>query len=102
MEGEMADEPAVLYEQDGSVVTVTMNRPDQMNNFGGGLFEGLGEAASRFQDDDSARVMILTGKGRAFCAGGDLKGIERRLREGTPPASGRPPEQARRNFFQNQ
>src|SRR5690606_15353979 len=44
----------------------------------------------------------LTGKGRAFCAGGDLKGIERRLREGTPPPSGRSPEQARRNFFQNQ
>lgn len=81
-------------------MTVTMNRPDQMNNFGGGLFPALGEAATRFHDDDTARVMILTGRGRAFCAGGDLKGIEARLRSGAAPAPPTPDER-RRNLFEN-
>jgi enoyl-CoA hydratase len=95
-----AHEPPVLYEQEGPVVTVTMNRPDQMNNFGGGLFDALGEAADRFLGDESARVLILTGRGKAFCAGGDLKSIESRLNSGEP----RPeptPESRRRNFFAN-
>ncbi len=91
----------ILYEQDGAVVTVTMNRPEQMNNFGGGLFQALGEAATRFYEDDSARVLILTGKGKAFCAGGDLKTIENRLRtQDAPPA--RSPEAQRRSYFQNE
>ena len=96
-----ASEPPVLYQQDGPIVTVTMNRPRVMNNFGGGLFQALGEAALRFQEDESARVMILTGKGKAFCAGADLKRIEERLREGAPVLTPASPEQRRRNFFAN-
>src|SRR5262249_55113418 len=83
------------------IVTVTLNRPEVMNNFGGGLFPALGKATTRFQEDDSARVMILTGRGRAFCAGADLKAIESRLREGTPVLASRTPEGQRRNFFTN-
>ncbi|HXH21632.1 MAG TPA: enoyl-CoA hydratase-related protein [Dehalococcoidia bacterium] len=99
----MTTEPPVLYEQDGPIVTVTLNRPEVMNNFGGGLFQALGEAATRFAEDESARVMILTGRGRAFCAGADLKAIEGRIREGgqtqiAAPASG---ESRRRSFFTN-
>lgn len=97
----MPDQQPVLYEQDGPIVTVTMNRPEVMNNFGGGLFQALGEAAQRFQDDDAARVLILTGNGRAFCAGADLKRIEERLREGAPVLTPPTPEQRRRNFFAN-
>lgn len=97
----MRDEPPVLYEQDGPVVTVTLNRPAVMNNFGGGLFPALGEASARFQADDSAHVMILTGRGRAFCAGADLKAIESRLREGAPVLTARTPEAQRRNLFAN-
>lgn len=100
MSEQMSDAAPVLYQQDGPVVTVTMNRPDQMNNFGGGLFDGLGEAATRFADDDSARVLILTGRGRAFCAGGDLKAIESRLNSGAAPAV-RTGEQRRRAIFAN-
>lgn len=74
-----SDDP-VLYEQDGPVVTVTLNRPEVMNNFGGGLFEGLTAAADRFAEDDSALAMILTGRGKAFCAGADLKAIEASMR----------------------
>jgi enoyl-CoA hydratase len=100
----MTSEPPVLYEQDGAIVTVTLNRPEVMNNFGGGLFQALGEAATRFAEDDSAKVMILTGRGRAFCAGADLKAIESRIREGgnTQLASPQNSEARRRNFFINQ
>src|SRR5690348_6710086 len=94
-------EPPVLYEQDEGIVTITLNRPEQMNNFGGGLFQGLREAFVRFRDDESARVAILTGRGRAFCAGGDLKAMAARERAGEPLNTGRTPEARRRSFFQN-
>jgi enoyl-CoA hydratase len=90
-----------LYEQDGPIVTVTLNRPEVMNNFGGGLFQALGEAATRFHEDDSARVMILTGRGPAFCAGADLKGIEERVRDGSAVLTPPTPEARRRNYFAN-
>ena len=97
-----ANSEPVLYEQNGSVVTVTLNRPEVMNNFGGGLIEGLAAAADRFNADDSARVMILTAKGRAFCAGADLKAAEQRIREGgsvsDPSSAG---ERQREAFFDN-
>ena len=93
-------EPPVLYEQDGHVVTVTLNRPEKMNNFGGGLLRGLGEAFTRFRDDDTARVAILTGRGKAFCAGGDLEEMARRSRSTEAPPSPTP-EERRRGFFDN-
>ncbi len=76
------EEPPVLYEQDGAIVTVTLNRPAVMNNFGGGLFQGVSDAADRFAADESARVMILTGRGKAFCSGADLKALGARASDG--------------------
>ncbi len=95
-----AAQPPVLYEQDGAIVTITLNRPAKMNNFGGGLFQALREAYIRFRDDDSASVAILTGAGKAFCAGGDLTEMARRSSEGEPrqPQS---PDARRRSLFQN-
>ena len=92
----------ILYEQEGAIVTVTLNRPEVMNNFGGGLIEGLAAAADRFDADPSAHVMILTGNGRAFCAGADLKAAEQRIREGgsvsDPSSAG---ARQREAFFEN-
>ena len=96
-----AEEPPVLYEQEGAVVTITLNRPEVMNNFGGGLFEALRDAYVRFRDDDTARVAILTGRGRAFCAGGDLKAMAARSTGAGAPAMERGPEQRRRDLFAN-
>jgi enoyl-CoA hydratase/carnithine racemase len=67
----MSDE--VLYELDGHVATITYNRPDAMNAVNGAMRRGLNDAFARFRDDEDAWVGIVTGAGRAFCSGGDLR-----------------------------
>ena len=62
----------VRYEQEGRLVVITMNRPDKLNALNRPMVEGLEEAFDRFRDDDTAWISILTGEGRAFCAGRDL------------------------------
>jgi enoyl-CoA hydratase/carnithine racemase len=64
---------AVRYEQDGHIVTITYNRPESLNAVNGEMRRGLNDAFSRFRDDTDAWVAIVTGAGRAFCSGGDMK-----------------------------
>jgi enoyl-CoA hydratase/carnithine racemase len=63
----------VRYERDGHVVTITYNRPEALNAINGELREDLNAAWLRFRDDTEAWVAIVTGAGRAFCAGADLR-----------------------------
>ena len=63
----------VLYDKDGHVVTMTYNRPERMNAINGQMREELNAAWLRFRDDMDAWVAILTGAGRAFCAGADIR-----------------------------
>src|SRR3954453_14302178 len=63
----------VLYELDGHVATITYNRPEVMNAINGELRVDLNEAFARFRDDEDAWGAIVTGAGRAFCVGADLK-----------------------------
>lgn len=66
--------PTVLYEQQDRIVTITINRPEAMNAIDPETHEALIAAWTRFRDDDSAWVAILTGAGdQAFSAGADLK-----------------------------
>ncbi len=67
----MSDE--VLYELDGHVATITYNRPAAMNAVNGAMRRGLNDAFSRFRDDEDAWIAIVTGAGRAFCSGGDMR-----------------------------
>jgi E-phenylitaconyl-CoA hydratase len=67
----MAD--TVTYELDGHVATITYNRPHALNAVNGELRVDLNDAFSRFRDEDDAWVAIVTGAGRAFCAGADLR-----------------------------
>ena len=69
----MADE--VLYEVDGHVATLTLNRPDARNAVNPELTIALGAAMDRFEADDDVWVGILTGAGSGFCAGADLKAL---------------------------
>ncbi|MCE2464427.1 MAG: enoyl-CoA hydratase/isomerase family protein [Dehalococcoidia bacterium] len=64
---------AVLYEKKGHTVVITLNRPDSLNAINRQLRGELGGAILRYDEDDDARVAIITGAGRAFCAGRDLK-----------------------------
>ncbi len=65
-------ESVILVERDGAVATVTLNRPEQMNALSSGLRLGIGEAFAGLQADPEIRAVVLTGAGRAFCAGMDL------------------------------
>src|SRR5262245_44423304 len=60
-----------LTESDG-ILTITLNRPDRLNAFVGHMRRDLAEALEHAGSDRSVRVVILTGAGRAFCAGGDI------------------------------
>ena len=62
----------VLYEVADGVATITLNRPEQMNTMGGNLVAEAADSMEQASTDDSVRAVILTGAGRAFCAGGDL------------------------------
>ena len=66
----------VLYQVDGAIARVTINRPDRRNSMSYGVMQGLRDAVAAAKVDDTVRVLVLTGAGdRAFCAGADLSGI---------------------------
>jgi 2-(1,2-epoxy-1,2-dihydrophenyl)acetyl-CoA isomerase len=70
----MADD--VLYEKRGSgVAWITLNRPDSLNAMGGQLMPMLAGFLRDASNDREVRCVVLTGAGRAFCAGGDVKGM---------------------------
>jgi len=66
---------AVRYDEDGPVAVVTIDRQHRRNAIDGRTAQALADALDRFEADDSARVMVLTGAGEAFCAGADLTAI---------------------------
>lgn len=63
----------VKYEQKGAVAVITINRPDSMNAFTTQLSADLQLELEKAHNDDSVRVVVLTGEGRCFSAGADLK-----------------------------
>jgi len=64
---------SVLYEKKGSTAVVTLNRPEKMNASTDVMYEELLDCFGRVDGDEDVRVMIVTGAGKAFCAGADLK-----------------------------
>ncbi len=62
----------VLYEKDGRVATIIMNRPDKLNALSEGLIDDIVAAAEEAEADGEVRVIILKGAGRAFSAGYDI------------------------------
>jgi len=64
----------ILYSVDGPVATITLHRPDKMNAFTNRMLKEIIDAFDRTDADDSVRAVIVTGSGRAFCAGADLSG----------------------------
>ena len=60
---------------DRGIATLTMNRPEARNALSPSMMAGLEEAMPRLASDPKVRVVVLTGAGGAFCAGGDVKGL---------------------------
>lgn len=73
MESMSEDNDAVLTERRGRVLLVTLNRPDAMNAINGALSEGLVAAIEELDTDKGLSAGVITGSGRGFCSGMDLK-----------------------------
>ncbi len=69
----MNQEPAVLTEQRGRVLVITLNRPDQRNAVNAALAHGLAAAIDELDDSQELSIGVVTGAGKGFCAGMDLK-----------------------------
>lgn len=69
--------PVILESMQDGIATLVMNRPDKLNALNSELSTALNAALERIAQDDSIRVVVLSGAGRAFCSGGDLGAIGR-------------------------
>lgn len=85
----------IRFELSEGVAVITLNRPEQLNAFTGTMGRELGEAYRACDADDAVRVVVLTGAGRAFCAGADMSGgattFEQQDEEGFSAAGVEPP-----------
>ena len=72
----LLDLPDAVVERRNDALYVTMNRPDQFNAITPAMLGVFESAMDQVDDDRSIRVLVLTGAGKAFCAGADLKGVE--------------------------
>lgn len=70
----MSENP-LLIERQGRVAILTMNRPDRLNALNHELREAITEACQKLRNDDEVWVVVLTGAGRGFCSGADLRSV---------------------------
>lgn len=66
----------ILLDQDGAIATITLNRPDKLNAYTTSMGDEITSVFRSLQHDETVRVVILTGAGRAFCAGVDLEHLK--------------------------
>ena len=69
----------ILYDVSDGIATITLNRPNAYNALNEQLAREFHDAVIASSDDDAARVVVVTGSGRAFCAGGDVKSFGDRI-----------------------
>jgi 2-(1,2-epoxy-1,2-dihydrophenyl)acetyl-CoA isomerase len=84
MEDPMTEQPLLVECSDG-VATVTLNRPEALNAFNVALKVGLRQTVEDLASDSAVRAIVLTGSGRAFCVGQDLKEHVTQLNSPDPP-----------------
>lgn len=84
---EQNTEPTLLFERQGGVATLTLNRPAARNALTTGLFLEMERVLLEVEADDAVRVLVLTGVGRAFSAGADLKPVSKEERRRTEAPS---------------
>jgi enoyl-CoA hydratase len=69
----------IIFEKKEAVAKITLNRPEALNAMNDVMFREIGEALENAENDDTIRVVVLAGNGRAFCAGVDLKFAREKL-----------------------
>jgi len=74
---------SILFESDGGIARLTLNRPERLNSFNDAMHVEVRNALDAVKSDASVRVLLLTGAGRAFCAGQDL--ADRAVAPGAEP-----------------
>ena len=79
--------PEVLYAVEDAIATITLNRPDRLNTISGPMLSQLSDYLLKAERDREVRVIILTGTGRAFCAGLDVVGAQKMTGSGAASAS---------------
>lgn len=72
----------IQLSQDGFVLTITLNRPDRLNAISGPMLDELAAKLKEANTDPDVRVVIITGAGKGFCSGLDLKDTQRNMSEG--------------------
>lgn len=73
----------IIYEQDArGIVRITLNRPDKLNALSPDLVKELNQAVAQVAEDDSAKLLIVTGSGRAWSAGVDLEALNSSIKGG--------------------
>lgn len=83
----MSSESSLLFERRGGVATLTLNRPAARNALTPGLFLEMERALLEVEADDAVRAVVLTGAGRGFSAGADLKPVSKEERRRTEAPS---------------
>jgi 2-(1,2-epoxy-1,2-dihydrophenyl)acetyl-CoA isomerase len=78
-----AQAPVVLEGKHDGIATLVLNRPERLNALNNELAMALNDALSRIAQDQSVSVVVITGAGRAFCAGGDLGALGNSRQSGT-------------------
>jgi 2-(1,2-epoxy-1,2-dihydrophenyl)acetyl-CoA isomerase len=78
----------IKFEVEAGIARLTLNRPDKLNSFTGEMHAELRTALDSIQNDKSVRVLVLTGAGRAFCAGQDLADSDMQMIDGKMPDIG--------------
>lgn len=81
----MSDENEVLYDVKDRIATITLNRPDRMNSIDDSMPINIAKAMQKAATDPGVRAIILTGAGRAFCAGADIGRLQSRAGGTRPP-----------------
>ena len=72
----------LLYDVQDRIATLTLNRPERLNALSDALREDLYDAVTKSAADPSVRVLVITGAGRGFCSGGDVKAMNERDQTG--------------------
>ena len=78
-------QPDVLYTVENGVGMIKLNRPDKMNALIPGVGDGLHKSVAAATGDDAVRVLVITGSGRAFCAGADVAALANRAGQPVQP-----------------